>query len=98
MLQDKESILYRLGGDEFAVLSPVEFKLDLKKIFTELDELLHKYHKDISMAYGSILLTKENTNRDQRIEKKMHLADKKMYSMKEAFYKESKIQHGGKKS
>lgn len=43
---------YRIGGDEFAVLFP-ETSIDFTPYLQQLDMFLKKYHKDVSVSYGS---------------------------------------------
>jgi diguanylate cyclase (GGDEF)-like protein len=96
ILDDSEGVLYRLGGDEFAILSPMKKQFNVDEIMHELDQLLHQYHDSISLSYGSILLTKDNCNSNRKVETHMHIADKKMYHMKQAFYEKRGIHKGGK--
>lgn len=90
--------LYRLGGDEFAILYPSEYIVDLKILFDSIDQEISVFHPLISMAYGQVLLKRDSINEMNKVENYMHLADKQMYQMKQAFHKKHNIKDRRKKS
>lgn len=76
--------LYRLGGDEFAILMKEDSKVNLTELFNSLDQKLKDFHKDVSIAFGSVVVTKDNCNSDIPAEESMKKADAQMYLKKTA--------------
>lgn len=89
--------MYRLGGDEFCILHKAHVDLDLDTIIQEVDQLIQSYHPQISIAYGSVTLTKDNTNDSKRVETMMHQADMKMFENKRYFHQKHNIKERRKK-
>ena len=83
-------VVYRLGGDEFASLVPVQTMVDTEQLIQEIDQKILAFHPLISIAYGTVTLTKETVNEETKVETLMHQADHQMYRKKQAFHQ----QHG----
>lgn len=82
-----ESELYRIGGDEFAVLTPKDKPLNIEALITEINHLLQKYHKNVSVAYGVVVLKKNPAITKKEIEESLIDVDKQMYKNKSSLKK-----------
>jgi len=90
-ITDCHGKLYRLGGDEFACLIPLDAKITIEKIIQEVDELIKDFDKNISIAYGNVIIDETTFNSENPIEDSMHKADQLMYKMKIKAHKDLKL-------
>jgi len=82
--------VYRTGGDEFAAILDAG-KTTAEKVVDQLERTIKiwqgKLVKSLSISYGYVLSTEKNVKSLQNM---LKLADKRMYEMKDAYYRINK--------
>lgn len=83
-----EGELYRIGGDEFAVFVPKKTTIDIESLITKINQLLQRYHKSVTVAYGIVTLDQNVKISKKKIEAVLIDVDKRMYKNKSKLKKQ----------
>lgn len=79
-------IMYRLGGDEFACLIPSNQSIDFQSLFEKIDSELKQFDETSSISFGTVVVNRDNCNKEIKAEVSMHQADLIMYDKKSKYY------------
>lgn len=85
-----EGSAYRLGGDEFIVVYP-STDISFESYIGELDQTLQKYHKDVTVSFGDVVIGIEQTIDQAYRDFCIKRADDILYEYKEK--KKNRLKH-----